>query len=360
MSSRPRARASTAFYPIDGLKFAGRNVMMLIPLHIGRRFLSTDNARALLLKAIPAAMLVYSLPMLFEIRMSPQLHRWVYGYFPGDTFVQQIRGGGFRPVVFFSHGLALALFTAIAVLCVFVLMRAKLRVLRVDSRIVAAYLGGLLVLCKSLGPLIYAIVFAPVLLFTRPRFWVKIGCAASLVVCAYPVLRAHHLAPTQLVSDAASAISPERNASFAVRVLNEGQLLEKAEQKPWFGWGGWGRNRIFDQWTGKDVSVTDGGWIIYFGVYGWFGYLCFFGLLAAALFQAHRVMDKQVTPANIPARRPCAATRGVCDQFHSQRHARSGSCSCSPAASRAAPRLLNVLQRVAPAGARQAELAPAK
>src|SRR5437764_1120755 len=67
----------------------------------------------------------------------------------------------------------------------------------------------------------------------------------------------------------------------------------------WFGWGGWGRSRIFDQWTGKDISVTDGGWIIYFGVYGWFGYLCFFGLLAAALFQAHRVMDKQVTPANI-------------------------------------------------------------
>jgi len=348
------------FYPIDGLKFAGRNVMMLVPLHIGRRFLSTDNARALLLKSIPAAMLVYSLPMLFEIRVSPQLHRWVYGYFPGDTFVQQIRGGGFRPVVFFSHGLALALFTAVAVLCVFVLMRARLRALRVDSRIVAAYLSGLLVLCKSLGPLIYAIVFAPVLLFTRPRFWVKVGCAASLVVCAYPVLRSHHLAPTQLVSDAAGAISPERNASFAVRVLNEGQLLEKAEQKPWFGWGGWGRSRIFDQWTGKDVSVTDGGWIIYFGVYGWFGYLCYFGLLAAALFQAHRVMDKQVTPANI-LRGGLALLLAVYVINSIPNASEEWLVFLLAGCISSAPRLVQrAAKRVAPAGARQVELAPAK
>ena len=29
--------------------------------------------------------------MLFELRMAPQLHTWVYGYFPGDAFSQQIR-----------------------------------------------------------------------------------------------------------------------------------------------------------------------------------------------------------------------------------------------------------------------------
>lgn len=287
------------FYPIDGIKFAARNVLMLIPLHIGRRFLSTDNARALLLKAIPAAMLVYSLPMLLEIRISPQLHRWVYGYFPGDSFAQQIRGNGFRPVVFFPHGLSLAVFTGIAVVCAFVMIRARMRVFRLDSRLIGAYLSGLLVLCKSLGPMIYAGVFGPMVLFTRPRFWVKVGCAASLVVCAYPFLRDHDLAPTQIVSNIATAVSPQRNASLQVRLLNEGQLLDKAEQKPWFGWGGWSRNRVFDQWTGQDISVTDGGWIIYFGVYGWFGFLSFFGLLAAALFQAHQAMGKEVTPANI-------------------------------------------------------------
>jgi hypothetical protein len=244
-------------------------------------------------------MLVYSLPMLFEIRMSPQLHRWVYGYFPGDSFVQQIRAGGFRPVVFFPHGLLLALVTGLALLSAVVVMRLKARIGRFRAGAVTAYLSALLVLCKSLGPALYAIVFAPMILFTKPRLWVKLGCAASLVVCAYPLLREHHLAPTQLVSDVASAISADRDASFQTRVKNEGALLAKANQKPWFGWGGWGRNRIFDQWTGQDISVTDGGWIIYFGVYGWLGYLSLFGILALAQFQALRAMDKESTPGNL-------------------------------------------------------------
>ena len=53
--------------------------------------------------------LCYSVPMLFEVRMSPQLHTWIYGYFP-HSFVQQMREGGFRPVVFLGHGLLTAFF----------------------------------------------------------------------------------------------------------------------------------------------------------------------------------------------------------------------------------------------------------
>lgn len=287
------------FYPLTALKFAGRNLLTIVPMYIGSRFLSTDSARSVLLKALPTAMVFYSLPMLFEIRMSPQLHRWVYGYFPHASFAQQIRDGGFRPVVFFSHGLALALFTAVAVLAALVLARARIRVLGQKAGLVAAYLGGLLALCKSLGPAVYAVVLAPVVFLTRPRTWVKLACAVSIVVCAYPLLRNHGLAPTQLVSQAASAISADRSKSFQVRVENEGVLLAKANQKPWFGWGGWGRNRIYDNWTGQDISVTDGGWIIQFGCYGWVGYLSLFGLLAVALFKALRATDKEVTPASI-------------------------------------------------------------
>jgi hypothetical protein len=287
------------FYLSDGLKFAGRNLMALIPLFIAWRFLSTDNARSLLLRALPSATLLYSLPMLFEVRMSPQLHRWVYGYFPNDSFVQQIRADGFRPVVFFSHGLALALFTSVALLAALIIMRSGTRIFRVPASAAAAYLGGVLILCKSLAPALYGVVFAPVIMFTRPRFWVQIGCVVSLIICAYPLLRSYGLAPTQLVEDLAQAVSKDRSASFQMRVLNEGQLLAKAYQKPWFGWGGWGRSRIYDRWTGQDISVTDGGWIIYFGVYGWLGYLSLFGLFAAAMFQARRAVDKEVTPANL-------------------------------------------------------------
>lgn len=287
------------FYPLDGLKFAGRNFLMLIPFHIGSRFLSTDRARILLLRAIPSAMLFYSVPMLIEVRLSPQFHRWIYGYFPNDAFAQQMRDGGFRPVVLFPHGLTLALFTAGAVLASIVFVRMKSRIMRFPSGMVAVYLSGLLVLCKTLGAVLYAAIFAPLILFTRPRTWVKLSCAASLVVCAYPLLRNHGLAPTQLISEVAQTVSPQRSASFQTRVENEEDLLQKANQKPWFGWGGWGRNRIFDQATGKDMSITDGGWIIYYGTSGWIGFLSLFGLLAVAQFRALRAMDKEITPATM-------------------------------------------------------------
>jgi len=287
------------FYPLDGLKFAGRNLLLLVPTYIGSRFLSTDNARSLLLKAVPTAMLFYSLPMLFEIRMSPQLHRWVYGYFPHESFAQQIRAGGFRPVVFFSHGLALALFTALALLATLVLVRIRSRIFGQKAGLIAAYLGGLLLLCKSLGPVIYTVLLAPLILFMRPRKWVMIGCVASVFVCAYPFLRTNGLSSIQLVSNVANAVSTDRGESFHARVANEEQLLAKANEKPLLGWGAMGRNRIFDKWTGQDISVTDGAWIIQYGAFGWFGYLSLFGLLAVAQFRALRAMDKEVTPANL-------------------------------------------------------------
>ncbi len=287
------------FYPLTGLKFAGRNLLSLIPMYIGSRFLSTDGARSALLRALPTATLFYSLPMLFEVRMSPQLHRWVYGYFPQDSFAQQIRNGGFRPVVFFPHGLVLALFTSLALLAAVVLLRTRTRVLGQKPGLVVAYLGGLLLLCKTLGPVIYAVLLSPLILLTRPRTWVKIACAASLMVCAYPFLRTHNLSPIETVSSLASFVSADRNRSLQIRLANENELLAKASEKPLLGWGGWGRNRIFDKWTGQDISVTDGGWIIQFGCFGWVGYLSLFGLLAIAPFRALGSMDKQVSRANV-------------------------------------------------------------
>lgn len=287
------------FYPLDGLKYAGRNLIVLAPFYVGSRVLHTQQGRALLLKTLPAAMLVYSLPMLFEVRMSPQLHTWVYGYFPNDSFAQQMRSGGFRPVVFFPHGLALAFFTSLTLIAALVLMRIRSKIFSVPAGAVAGYFAALLVLCKSLGPLMYAVLVAPVVLFTRPRFWVAVCVPLMLMVCAYPVLRGNGLAPTQIISKVASQVSAERTASFKTRVMNEEMLLRKANEKPIFGWGTWGRNRVYDRDTGQDISVTDGGWIIHFGMYGWFGYLALFGMLAAVTLQALRAVDSKLTPGNV-------------------------------------------------------------
>ena len=49
-------------------------------------------------------------------------------------------------------------------------------------------------------------------------------------------------------------------------------------ERPFFGWGSWGRNHIYDA-SGTILTTTDGRWIITMGVYGWVGFLAEFGLL---------------------------------------------------------------------------------
>jgi len=293
-----RAGSIPGFYPLDGLKFAGRHLVMLAPFYIGSRYLGTDDGRSLLLKSIPTAALFYSLPMLFEVRMSPQLHRWVYGFFP-HSFAQQIRYGGYRPVVFLEHGLQVALFTSLALIAAVVLIRRRTQILKASPSLVAGYLSIMLLLCKSLGSVVYAAIAAPIAMFTRPRTWVKVSCIFMAIVCAYPMLRTYGIIPVQKIASAANDISADRSKSFEQRVGNEEQLLAKAAEKPWFGWGAWGRNRLFDKYTGRDVSVTDGGWIIEFGTFGWLGYMSLFGLLTFAAFRALRGVGNQVNSASI-------------------------------------------------------------
>ena len=287
-------RSLPGFYPIDGLKLAFHNAIMLAPFFVGMRFFSSEDARATLLRSLPVAALFYSIPMLFEIRMSPQLHRWVYGFFP-NSFAQQYRDGGFRPVVFLSHGLEVAIFASMAVIGAMIMMRAKLKIYRKPPTLVAAYLAAVLVLCKTLGATIYAIVAAPIILLTGPRTWMRAAIAIVLVICAYPMLRTFDLIPVHHITELADSISAERSSSFQMRVNNEDILLAKANQKPLFGWGAWGRNRVYEQGSGQDISVTDGTWITQYGLYGWLGYLSYFGLFAASVLRARGAVRGPVT-----------------------------------------------------------------
>ncbi len=66
-----------------------------------------------------------------------------------------------------------------------------------------------------------------------------------------------------------------------------------------FGWGDWGRNRLYDPETGRDASVTDGYWIITVSSFGWAGFLAKFGLLALpvlAVLRRHRRTGEEPRP----------------------------------------------------------------
>ena len=76
--------------------------------------------------------------------------------------------------------------------------------------------------------------------------------------------------------------SPERSRSLNFRFTNEDIFLERASERPLFGWGGWGRNRIYDK-SGRNTLVKDGHWVSTISTYGWVGYLAEFGLLTLGM-----------------------------------------------------------------------------
>jgi hypothetical protein len=124
----------------------------------------------------------------------------------------------------------------------------------------------------------------------------------TLVMLSYPTLRGAGLIPTQSLQDIAAGISPDREDSLKFRLDNEDQLLAHANQRPLAGWGGFGRSRIFDPETGRDISITDGIWIIVMGGSGWLGYLATFGLLGMPvliLFWRQKRLDISLATAGL-------------------------------------------------------------
>ena len=217
--------------------------------------------------------------------MSPQLHTWIYGYFP-HSFAQQVRGDGFRPIVFLGHGLGVAFFAMTTVVAAAALWRTQARVFKFSTGAITGYLSVVLLLCKSLGAFVYGAIGAPLVRFAPPRLQLRIAVGLVLVALLYPTLRATDLFPTGQLVNLAAWVSDDRAESLKFRFDQEKPLLDRAWQRFSFGWGRFGRNRIYDEASGKDVSVTDGHWIITMGQFGFFGFLAEFGLLALPIFRA--------------------------------------------------------------------------
>jgi hypothetical protein len=259
-------------------------LVAMIPLWLGIRFLNTPTGHRALLEIIAISGLVYTFPALVEIRLSPQLHTWVYGFFPSD-FVQHVRAGGFRPTVFLNHGLMLGIYLCMTIIAATALYReARREGQRAFVWLaIAIWTTLVLFLSKSLGALVLAVIFAGVVFLFGRRVQVWLGVVVAVIVLLYPMLRGAGWIPVDTAHDLALMVSEDRAASLKFRLDNEDALLDKANLKPIAGWGSWGRNSLYDPETGEMTSITDGIWLIYIGVYGWLGYIGRFGLLTAPL-----------------------------------------------------------------------------
>jgi hypothetical protein len=269
-----------------------------LPYFLGRLYLSNLAGLKELAINIVKGGLIYVPLCLYEVRMSPQLHQMVYGYYAHSSGISQaVRFGGWRPMVFMEHGLVVALWMLTATLVAIWLWKAQSIEIIWDlplTWLLAALVITFLVL-KSAGTYLY-LAYGLTILFAAK--WGRTRLPLLLLIlgiCLYLYLGVTGtFNGDEIVSWAREFISPERADSLAFRFQNEELLTLRAQEKMLFGWGGWGRSRVYEEnWEGDlvDISVTDSLWIIAFGVnglvgvvsltaslllpvisFGWFGY----------------------------------------------------------------------------------------
>ena len=68
----------------DGISAFLSQLALFLPFLLGRRILQDASGAEAIVRALALAGLLYSLPMLLEIRLSPQLSNWIYGFFMGS------------------------------------------------------------------------------------------------------------------------------------------------------------------------------------------------------------------------------------------------------------------------------------
>lgn len=264
--------------------FVMTTVVGILPILIGRRMFGHPEAQKTLLAVMAMSALVYSALVLVEIRLSPQMHNWVYGFHP-FSFLQAIRGG-FRPSVFTNHGLWLAIFNVMAALAAIGAYRAAIRPASPGQWLgIGLWLALVVMLSNSLGAFALLLLFLPIAIFTPVRAQLLTAAIIGMIILSYPVLRERGLVPVDTFVSIAQSIDADRAQSLSFRIDNEDAFLERVREKPLAGWGRFGRNFIYDEFTGKRVSVVDGYWIIVFSVGGYLSYILQYGLLTFAFFQ---------------------------------------------------------------------------
>ncbi len=243
----------------------------LLPFIILVQLVKTYEDQLHLFKLLVIGCLFYSILILFEIRMSPQLHTMFYGYFPHESFGQAMRYGGFRAVVFMGHGLLVSMFVAISLGAAIILWKAKIKIYAIPTLFIIAYFMLVLVLSKTVGSFLFGLILLFSLILLPIRMIKYISIFLLTLVMLYPFLSIFELFPHQAILDFIYDYDAVRGQSLGFRFYHEGRLLEHAQDKLFFGWGEWGRNRLAN-------SVTDGYWIIQFGVSGFVGFVALFGL----------------------------------------------------------------------------------
>ncbi len=265
-------------------------------IFMGRTLIKTSKDLRTVFVILVSGAMIYTILAIVEMIFSPQLNMWFYGYYP-TNFIQAIRGNHYRPMVFMNHGLILAFFLSLSSMAAAALGQTGARVLGFKGRAVAIYLVVILILCHSLGALMYAVLVVPLIWFASVKAQTKIATIVAFLAFSYPVARAFDLVPVDDINAfVVDKFGQDRAGSLGLRLQEEAYVMNRALQRPVFGWGGGARSFRLDPVTGANRSTTDGLWAIELGIHGVVGFVSIFGMLLYPVWRSRRAVARLTDP----------------------------------------------------------------
>jgi O-antigen ligase len=256
--------------PYDGLSEILKNIVRwALPYLVGRLYLGDLQGLRELTIGIILGGIAYVPAVLLEVRLSPILKSLVYGIYQWEG----ARYGAYRPIVFLTTGLELGMWmTAVSLTAVWLRRCGALKqggALSFGSLVPLALLL-IAVLCRSGGAL-SLLLGGLFVLWSCTRFNTKLPlCFLLLIAPAYYSVRVPNLWSGDNLVNLIEKLDADRAQSLGYRFYCENMLIRRAMEQPWWGWGSWGKSRVFGP-NGRDMAPTDGMWIIYLGNYGCIG-----------------------------------------------------------------------------------------
>ncbi len=259
--------------PYDGFSGTLEQIVTWgLPYLLGRLYLCNFEGMRLMALGTFMGGLAYIPLCLYEARLFTSLHERIYGFSTFD-FAQALRMGGYRPSVFLTHGLAVGVWMMSASLMGIALWRFKV-IKKLWNVPVGTWVGILLfvfVFIRSTGA--YNLLIGAVLILFTAK-WFRTTILVWIIVAIMAVYLnlgvSGQFPKAELLGALSQVFDADRIQSVEFRFDNEEILGARARQRMVFGWGGFGRNRVFDDY-GKDISVTDSLWMIVFGINGLVG-----------------------------------------------------------------------------------------
>lgn len=253
-----------------------------LPYFIGRLYFTDPQSLRVLAIAIFIGGLIYVPLCLFELRMSPQLHRWIYGYHQ-HRFMQSYSLGSYRPMVFMQNFLMVSMWMAGATVIgtwLWIVGKQQ-RVLGVPMWLLVGALAFTTLLCKSVNGWVLMAAGIGAVFFTKLT---RTSIALIVLLAVAPLYLTFRTTQTwsgrDLVEQVRVNLNEKKARSLEARLEQEDLFSAKAWQQPIFGWGGYGRMFPTDPFTGRRLTRgIDSLWVIALGTNGLAGLFAWMTLM---------------------------------------------------------------------------------